>query len=61
MEKKKYFIRPSGKGEFRTYQLISIPKFDILDMFFQTEEEAKSFANKNLIEIVDYKETEENE
>ncbi len=60
MEKKnKYFIRTHGKDDFKIYQLISIENFEILDMFFQTEEAVTNFAKKNLIEIVNYQETEE--
>jgi len=58
MEKNKtYFIRPSGKEEFKIYQLIEVENFEILDMFFQTEEDAKAFAKKKLLEIVNYQET----
>ena len=56
---KTYFIRPSGKGEFKIFQLISIESFEILDMFFQTEDDAKAYAKKNQIEIVNYQEKEE--
>ena len=60
MEKsKKYFIRTSGKGDFKTYQLISTENFEILDMFFQTNEDAISYAESKLLEIVDYNEIEE--
>lgn len=53
----KYFIRTKGKAEFRTYHLINVEKFDMLDNFFGSEKDAKEFAAKNSIEIVDYVET----
>ncbi len=60
MEKnKKYFIRTSGKGDFKIYQLISLENFEILNMFFQTNDDAIFYAKSNLLEIVDYKEIEE--
>lgn len=58
---KKYFIRTKGKGEFKTYHLIKVETFDMLDNYFSSEKEAKEYAVKNSIEIVEYVETFENE
>lgn len=52
--KNKYFIRSKGKGEFKIYQLINVETFDMLDTFFSTEDDAKEFAKKNALEIVEY-------
>jgi hypothetical protein len=38
---KKYFIRTKGKNEFKTYHLICLDNFDMLDIFFTSELEAK--------------------
>lgn len=58
---KKYFIRTKGKTEFKTYHLINLETFDMLDNYFNSEKEAKEYAVKNSIEIVEYVETFENE
>lgn len=58
---KKYFIRTKGKAEFKTYHLINLESFDMLDNYFNSEKEAKEYAVKNAIEIVEYVETFENE
>ena len=50
----KYFIRTKGKAEFKTYHLINVETFDMLDTFFNTEKDAKEFAKKNSIGIVEY-------
>jgi hypothetical protein len=57
----KYFIRTKGKAEFKTYHLISVDSFDMLDAFFASEKDAKKYAIKNSIEIVDYIESFETE
>ncbi len=60
---KEYFIRTKGKAEFKTYHLIRNETFDMLDIFFNSELEAKQYAEKNALTIVEYKEafqTEEN-
>ncbi len=38
---KKYFIRTKGKAEFKTYHLINVETFDMLDNYFYSEKEAK--------------------
>lgn len=53
--KEEYFIRSSGRNEFKVYILIHKASFDKLDMFFQTEDDAKEFAKKNDLKVVDYK------
>lgn len=53
--KAKYFIRPSGKGEFLTFHLIESETFEMLDVFFNSEEDAIEYANKKSLLIVDYK------
>ena len=52
----KYFIRTTGKNEFKTYHLISLDNFEMLDMFFNSKLEAKEYAKNNSLKIVDYKE-----
>jgi hypothetical protein len=54
--KQEYFIRSSGKNEFKVYVLINKETFDQVDMFFQTEDDAREFAKKKDWKIVDYKE-----
>lgn len=54
---KEYFIRTTGKGELKTYHLISLNNFDMLETFFNSELEAIQYAEKNSLTIVDYKET----
>jgi hypothetical protein len=54
---KKFFIRPKGQGELKTYHLIDIDTFDMLDMFFNSEIEAKQYAQKKALKIVNFKET----
>ena len=56
-----YFIRTKGKAEFKTYHLIQNETFDMLDIFFNSALEAKQYAEKNSLIIVDYKETFETE
>ena len=57
---KKYFIRTKGKSEFKTYHLINLETFDMLDIYFSNEKEAKEYAVKNSFEIVEYIETYDN-
>lgn len=52
--KAKYFIRPSGKGDFLTFHLIESETFEMLDVFFSSEEDALEYANKKSLLIVDY-------
>lgn len=51
-----YFIRKVGKGEFQIYHLINIETFNMLDIFFETEEEAVLYAKKNNLIITTYSE-----
>ena len=51
---KGYFIRPTGKGALKIYQLISIEDFEMLYVFFDTEEEAKEYAHKNALNLVSF-------
>lgn len=53
-EKKEYFIRSSGKGEMKIYHLIDKIDFNIIDMFFQTKEDAEEYAKKHNLKIVEY-------
>ena len=41
-----YFIRTKGKAEFKTYHLIQNETFDMLDIFFNSELEAKQYTRK---------------
>lgn len=49
-----FFIRTIGKNEFKTYQLINLETFDILDNYFSSEKESKEYAVKNSLEIFEY-------
>ncbi len=51
---KGYFIRPTGKGALKIYQLISIEDFEMLYVFFDTEDEAKEYAQKNALNLVNF-------
>lgn len=55
--KNEYFIRSKGKAEFKTFHLINVETFDMLDSFFNSEIEALEFATKHSLKIVEYKET----
>jgi hypothetical protein len=50
------FIRTSGKGDFQVFNLISREDFALVDVFFTSEEEARLFADKRNLRIVDYDE-----
>jgi len=54
MNNKDYFIRSSGKGEFKTYHLISTIYFHMLDVFFNTDLEAKKYAKEHGLIIAEY-------
>ena len=54
MNNKDYFIRSSGKGEFKTYHLISNIDFHMLDVFFSTDLEAKKYAKEHGLIIAEY-------
>ena len=58
MDNKDYFIRTSGKGEFQTFHLINVIDFSLIDVFFNSEEEAKHYAHKYCLGIVEYKDAE---
>ncbi len=51
-----YFIRKVGKGDFQIYHLINIKTFNMLDIFFDTEEDAVLYAKKNNLIITTYSE-----
>jgi len=51
-----FFIRTSGKGDFQVFNLISREDFALVDVFFTSEEEARLFADKRNLRIVDYSE-----
>ncbi len=57
----KYFIRTKGKAEFKTYHLINKENYEMLDAFFTSEKDAKKYASKKSIEIVEYVESFEKE
>jgi len=50
---KQYFIRSKGKAEFKTFHLLGANTFDMLDIFFNSELEAKEYAAKHSLEIVE--------
>jgi len=49
-----FFLRTSGKGDFKVVNLISRSTFALVDAFFTTEKEARLFADKRTLRIVDY-------
>ena len=51
-----FFIRTSGKGDLKVVNLISRATFALIDVFFTSEEEARLFANKRNLRIVDFNE-----
>ena len=51
-----YFIRKVGKGDFQICHLINIETFNMLDIFFETEDEAVLYAKKNNLVITTYSE-----
>jgi len=51
-----FFIRTSGKGDLKVVNLISRATFALIDAFFTSEEEARLFADKRNLRIVDYNE-----
>ena len=55
-----YFIRKVGKGDFQIFHLINIETFNMLDIFFKTEDEAILYAKKNNLIITIYSEITEN-
>lgn len=50
------FIRTSGKGDFKIVNLINRSTFALADIFFTSEKEARLFAAKRHLTIVDYTE-----
>jgi len=53
---KSFFIRAAGKGDFQVLNLIRLEDFALVDVFFTSEEEARLFADKKNLRIVDYNE-----
>jgi len=53
---KKYFVQKSGKDDFIIYHLIQADSYNMLDVFFSTLNEAKEYAKKNNLEIIDNEE-----
>jgi hypothetical protein len=51
-----FFIRTSGKGDFKVVNLINRSTFALVDAFFTSEEEARFLADKRNLTIVDYSE-----
>jgi hypothetical protein len=49
-----FFIRTSGKGELKVVNLINRATLALVDVFFNSEEEARLFAKKRKLKIVDY-------
>ena len=49
-----FFLRTSGKGDFKVVNLISRATFALVDASFTSEEEARLFADKRNLRIVDY-------
>jgi hypothetical protein len=51
-----FFIRTSGRGDFKIVNLINRATFALVDVFFTSEKEARLFADKRNLTIVDYSE-----
>lgn len=51
-----FFMRTSGRGDFKVVNLISQSTFALVDVFFTSEEDARLFAEKRKLRIVDYTE-----
>ena len=49
-----FFIRASGKGDVKVVNLINRATFALADVFFTSEEEARLFAEKRNLRIVDF-------
>jgi len=49
-----FFIRTCGKGDFKVVNLINRPTFALIDAFFTSEEEARLYADKRNLRIVNY-------
>ena len=49
-----FFLRTSGKGDFKVVNLINRSNFALIDAFFTSKEEARLFADKRNFRIVDY-------
>jgi len=51
-----FFLRTSGKGDFKVVNLINRSTLALVDAFFTSEEEARLFAAKRSLRIVDFDE-----
>jgi hypothetical protein len=51
-----FFLRTSGEGDLKVVNLISRSTFALIDVFFTLDEEARTFADKRNLRIVDYSE-----
>jgi hypothetical protein len=51
-----FVIRASGKGDVKVVNLINRATFALADVFFTSEEEARLFAAKRHLTIVEYSE-----
>ena len=47
-----FFMRSCGKGDFKVVNLINRATFTLADAFFTSEKEARIFANKRSLKIV---------
>lgn len=47
-----YYIRSTGKGVFKTFAIIENKTFDLLDMFFDSEDKAKEYAKNKGLKII---------
>jgi hypothetical protein len=53
---KKYFIRTTGKGDMKIYNLINFIDYSQLDIFFNSEVEISKYVKKHKLVIVQYEE-----
>lgn len=51
-----FFIRSSGLGEYKLFHLINKKNFDMIEMNFDSEIDAKNYAKQNGLNIENYKE-----
>jgi hypothetical protein len=49
-----FLIRTSGRGDFKAVNLINRETFALVDVFFTSEKEARLFADKKNLRIVNY-------
>jgi hypothetical protein len=54
--KNEFFIRTTGKGEFKSFHLINVDSFNMIDAFFSSKMEASKYAENHGLKVVSYRE-----